>query len=136
MAKKVITKTEDSKKKVGTTGKGPDWYRHDVAWLKDVTAEESNEKLGLNRVYVFPPSTDAQVEAGIVAKVGIKLEHAYLKGTIFSNADAGTLKFAIDGSQKYEKDGEDHYWSPFDISPVLKAQTLRYVEAWMDEEEE
>lgn len=129
------SKTSKGSKKVLTTGKGPDWYRHEVAWLKDVTSEDSNAELDIKQIYVFAP-TEKQAEVGIVAKAGIRMNFCFLKATIFSNEEHGTLSFVIDGSEKYETaDGETKWFHPYDVDPAVKAQVLRYIEAWLEDEE-
>lgn len=126
--------TNKVNKEVSTTGKGPDWYRHEVAWLKDVTSENSNESFGIKQIFVFPP-TDNQFAAGIVAKVGIRMNYCFLKGTIFANREHNTLSYVVDGSEKYvSADGEVKWYHPYDIDPAIKAQVLRHVESLLEEE--
>ena len=118
-----MTKLVLDEKKVRV--QGVDWYRGDnFAGAEKVTANQSNEALGIENISLFKRSDE-----GAYASANIRFTNGVvIRGTVWYTKDQGHLRLGF-YQTKSEKDNE---WYPQEVMTFpleLQAQVLRYAEA-------
>jgi len=133
---KTTNKTKTLKK--GAVDTNVAWYNRNVEYLAEVTNDGANPEIGIKQIYVHAP-TDKQLEAGVIAKVGIQImtfidnQYVFCKGTV-REGQSGNLFFAPENSRAYEdKDGNTQWYDAYDLPIAYKAQVLRHVEHMIEE---
>ena len=104
---------------------GVNWYRgNNFAGAEKVTANQSNEALGIENISLFKRSDE-----GSYASANIRFTNGVvIRGTVWYTKDQGHLRLGF-YQTKSEKDNE---WYPQEVMTFpleLQAQVLRYAEA-------
>lgn len=104
---------------------GVNWYRgNNFAGAEKVTANQSNEALGIENISLFKRSDE-----GAYASANIRFTNGVvIRGTVWYTKDQGHLRLGF-YQTKSEKDNE---WYPQEVMSFpleLQAQVLRYAEA-------
>lgn len=103
-----------------------DWYRHDI---ENVTSMSSNAVLGIDYISVQGPTTQAQVDAGIIAQVYVRTTVGSFPATVFrGKKNPGTLYLQLP-FRTYEENGEKKRVEHFELTTAVRAQILRHVES-------
>ena len=115
-------------------GRDPFWYLKHEGDLELVTSEGFNDALGIKEIKVFDPS-DAQWEMGVLANCTIIMEHVTIKGVQVREStrdDSGSIYVQLQ-SRSWEKEGQKQYMNDVEISRVLQAQVLSYVDGMLED---
>lgn len=129
-----IQENRSASRRLSGNGRAIDWYKSREGDLVDVTNEASNPVLGISEIRAFGPS-DAQWEAGVVARVVLETPHIEITGIQVreSNRDGGL--YVQLQSRMWEVDGNKQYHNDVKISSAMQAQILCYIEALLEEQE-
>jgi hypothetical protein len=108
------------------------WYLQDTADLEGVTAEPTNEELGLREIKVFDPS-DAQWDNGVVALVTIETIIGQVKGIQVMDSNRDNSIYIRLQSRSYERDGQKQYVNDLTLDRKIQAQILRYIDSLLED---
>lgn len=114
---------------LGGNNRDPQWYLKHEGELEMVTDEDSNEALGINKIYANAAS-EKQMHYGTIANITLETVIGKVTGLQVreSQKQAGAI-FLTESSRDISKEGQDARWvSDVQLDKKVKAQVLSYVE--------
>lgn len=124
-----FSKVGASTRRATGSGAKPFWYLDRDADLSNVTAEDNNTLLGINKIYIWEP-TEGQRKAGILCKVTLDSVVAKIDNiSIFpSKFEAGDIYLQMGGGRNVAGEGEKEKWvRDCKLTAAARAQILSFV---------
>jgi hypothetical protein len=118
---------------LGKSGRDAFWYLKHEADLAEVTAEPRNDKFGITRIGVFPPS-DAQAANGVIASIALETVIGTIRGIQIKESQntAGAL-YLQTGSKNIAKADQPAKWfNEVNLEKTVSAQILSYVDSLLE----
>jgi len=114
-------------------GAKPFWYLNRKGDLGAVTAEESNESLGIRKINVIPV-TEVQEKAGMLCKVRLNTYAATIENISIYESDhtPGDIYLKV-GGRKVGTESHPKWQHDVKLTSQAKAQILSYVYSLLEE---
>lgn len=106
---------------------GGAWYLKDTSDLEGVTAEVSNDLIGIREIKVYEPS-EAQWNNGTVATVTLETIIGQIKGIAVVESNRDDSLYVRMQSRSYVREEKTQYVNDVALDRKVQAQILRYVD--------